>query len=393
MNTNNNTRTSLHWAFVGALAALIGFLSVGKMQTFWDLNLTVSIIIGLAITLLCGLILYHPMELVKNIQQSCRKAFVASYQYLKEQRSKRLTQKQKEKAAQIERETGKYKWHYRRLGLYQIHILIFERVQFFVVTSIVFSWVIPVIVGCCLFTKSLAPLFPGAVLLLIVVLFSLLLSKNSESHYLRKIVAIFGINQKTRWSLKTYIDQAPGLDFNSHRVILKKLVNLGLCEGYYRMELKQPREMWKRLYQFLLENEKKKLLFYLFPCVVYRICKFIPGAVLKLIFKTIPVRAMSFICAIPSMYNFTMIFVKEFVAVLYCLLNTNARRAIFICSVVGYFAGFTAEFLGAHATAPFWCFGVGFVFGFIQNYVFKRIEHRLQAIIEKSQFASGRAVS
>jgi hypothetical protein len=173
---------------------------------------------------------------------------------------------------------------------------------------------------------------------------------------------------------------------------LENVDNPGFHDNYVTYRLKQPYNTWKRFYQLLLEEEEN-LVFFFFPCFVYRTFMYVLKVVLKLVFKTIPYYVISLIRAIPTVYNFVMIFVKEFVAVLYCLLNTSARRAIFVCSVVGYFAGFAAEFLGAHVTAPFWCFGTGFVLGFMQNYIFKHVEHRLRAIIEKSQVASGRALS
>lgn len=62
-------------------------------------------------------------------------------------------------------------------------------------------------------------------------------------------------------------------------------------------------------------------------------------------------------------------------------LNTTARRAIFTCSVVGFFSGCIAELLGAHAAAPYWCFATGFVFGFFQNYVFKCLQRHISIFL------------
>lgn len=401
MKTNNNTRTSLHWAFVGALAALIGFFSVGKIQTFWDINFVVSIIIGLTITLLCGLILYHPMELVKSIHHSYKRAITASTQYLKECKIKMLARIEKEKAFQIERTTGKHKWWYRRQDMYEKQIRLFGRIQFSILMIIGLSWTLPLVAILYFFRKEgLICVSVGTTILFLVALCPWIICGNVKSFYLRRFIPILKRTYRTeraRWLVSTCCPV--GQDISDHYIFLKKISELEnvahseLLSDYLSYRFKQPSKAWKSFYQLLLKEEKKKFIFFFFPCFAYRTFMSVSGVVLKLVFNTIPHYVISFIRAIPSVYNFAMIFIKEFVAVLYCFLNTSARRAIFVCSVVGYFAGFVTEFLGAHVTAPFWCFGAGFVFGFIQNYVFKRMEHRLQAIIEKSPFALGRAIS
>ncbi len=73
----------------------------------------------------------------------------------------------------------------------------------------------------------------------------------------------------------------------------------------------------------------------------------------------------------------------RFVLKCYRGLNSVARRAIFACSCVGFFAGWAAEWFGAHATSPFWCFGVGFVFGCVQNWIFECLKERISAFLEQ----------
>jgi hypothetical protein len=366
MNTQNNTRTALHWAFVGAISALIGFLSSRSICALWALNFVWMIVIGMIITTMVFLIAYRPQDLLRAI----RNAIEATPGVFKEIL---------DICHQI-----KIAWHLPRNWRGRMY-----RYKAMRSTSV---W------GICFFLT----LFSWSTLLFFI---GILVGVNVQTELFILVVLITLQRCLTHWiDLGKYIPRLllENRVYNTDGTYTIVYVNFSLRKGikkracfriwtfqqrsdtllsgviddsnwivrHHNLEKTPPpckiRDVFHHICSRHVATGWKMFLKYNAPSVITRLVT----TFLKKLHRFIVDDLREF------MYELTRLFMY-----IHWELNTTARRAIFTCSVVGFFSGCIAELLGAHATAPYWCFITGFVFGFFQNYVFRRLQKRISIFL------------
>lgn len=365
MNTQNNTRTALHWAFVGALSALIGFLSSRSLCAIWTLNFVWMIVVGMTTTVMVFLIAYRPQDLLRAIVNviDVTPGILKKILYLCRQIKKIWNMPRN--------------WRGRMYSYKALRATSIWGICLFLTLC---SWaIVAYFIGIFLGVELKIPLF---ILVVLIILQRCLTHWNDLSRYIPNLILENRVYETDGNYTVLYVNVSFCKKVVQKRACFKIMKSQQSSDSFFWGVIGDSNEIVDK-HDWKTSSCRARALF-------YRICSHHVATGWKMFLKHNAPNVIVGLVIIffKGMYLWIVEDLKEFVYELMRLflyihweLNTTARRAIFMCSVIGFFSGCVAELLGAHAAAPYWCFATGFVFGFFQNYVFKRLQRRISIFL------------
>lgn len=350
----------LNVALVTGLASLVGFLSGRTVWLELNFSITASICIGLVTTVIIGLLAFRPHDLLLYLGDAFR---ASKGKWMQSCRERRIEKECMTKARRTH--------SFRRRAYYERMARAANRQCAYYTMKLVVVWVVAIIsiLWSIMNTVALPYLRPEALATLttlgsavITLMFALLVIDKNKVEQLEACTPSYYYDDKWRLSCRFWLKNNEIIRYHHDVVASNKKAS------------DQFRELCERLV-----SERKRRYKEMNPFVVIAklFCELISFIV------TIPqllVEARSFLrwLAITS-----ILVCAKFFAIMYLKVNTTQRNSILWFSLAGFFVGFLAHYLGAHATAPFWAFCAGFLLSLFQHYVYQRFARRLEIFIDR----------
>lgn len=371
---------SFHLASVGGIAGLIGFLSARHVHVELAWHLMPSMLLGIAVFAALGVWMYQPREAARQISSSWRsvrndiKVAIVEFRSMRQEIARMSRQKKNIRTTMytlLINRTILVRHVY--VGLLCLTWLYALAIPLFVDSG---DWLLTYVTVCLAGTTAFVPIW-----------------------YVVHLVVTYGDtqNQNVQFVLWSLVPQlvwrkyrASSTHFAARRIRHdESLYCPGICLRnllyFHVRERRVPEPGTQKIKvtfsegaNFLIAQRRDLFVRYNPVSLAVRLCIWLA--------RLVPLTPSFVMRATPIVWGYVRIValgMLRFVLRCYRGLNSVARRAIFACSCVGFFAGWTAQWLGAHATSPFWCFGVGFVFGCVQNWIFQCLKERISAFLER----------